>query len=294
MNQTQIQVVPVAVRLLGREAQADYLRSCLEAMPNHVIRCGSASAILSPLEFDSDCFGVQMGHIHSASCHGDDAATLAGACADRAKNIGLSHLVIRIPASHVVLGQALAESGFFLVDTLATFLKIGLANSSRLNDRASLDIQPVIDADVPILIEQSESIYPQSRYFNDPTLSPEGAIRLFRRWVANDCSGRADIVLVAHLDGRVAGFVACTFQPQLPAYDLPASATIDLIAVFGNAQGRGIGSALVQAALAHYVGRADRMFVGTQGGNNAAMRLYQSARFRLAALDITYHWAQQR
>src|ERR1017187_8447804 len=109
--------IPVPIRLESREVQQAYHRSCQEKKAGSVVRCGLSSAVVASDAFDTDCFGIPMGQISSVAWQPADAAVLTAACVGRAKELGLRHLAVRVPASAVFMAQALAESGFFMVDT---------------------------------------------------------------------------------------------------------------------------------------------------------------------------------
>ncbi len=284
------QVVPVPFRIESSTTQAKYIEELYASKANSLVTVGHSAAIVEHLAFDTQYYGVSMGRIDAIACHPGDQRQLIEACINRAKQDGIDHLTARVPAGDVFLSQALTEYGFYLVDSLVTLLHSQLERdqSSKINPELVVDL--VRDEDIPILVKQSETIYQHSRYFNDPYLSPEKSKIHIGEWISNDCRGRCDAVFVARTGGEPCGFVACFFEKPNDNFTIASYATIDLIAVFGKSQGKGVGSALVHAALNHYKQRTKRMFVGTQGGNRPALRLYQSTGFQVSDIDITYHW----
>jgi ribosomal protein S18 acetylase RimI-like enzyme len=119
------------------------------------------------------------------------------------------------------------------------------------------------------------------RFHADPRFPAEQAGKLKAAWLANDFAGRADCLLVAESEGRLAGYIACLLHQR--------AAVIDLVAVAPAAQGRGVGASLVEAAIAHYTGRAGHLAAGTQAHNRAAVRLYGKLGFREAQRATTLH-----
>ena len=108
-------------------------------------------------------------------------------------------------------------------------------------------------------------------------------------WVENDCRGRATAVLVAVLNGKPVGYVACLLHPENSALGIEAHGDIDLVAVGPKARGKGVGLQLVRAALAWCRPHASRMIVKTQVINTPAINLYQRAGFQLAEANSTLH-----
>ena len=67
-------------------------------------------------------------------------------------------------------------------------------------------------------------------------------------------------------------------------------ATIDLVGVSTEAQGKGIGTILINAVISHYTNRVSAIRVGTQLNNEASIRLYNSTGFKKVDEAITFHW----
>ena len=64
---------------------------------------------------------------------------------------------------------------------------------------------------------------------------------------------------------------------------------IDLIAVTPEAQGQGLGRALVNASMAAYGARARRMRAGTQAANFPSLALYRGLGMHEVSRAITFH-----
>jgi ribosomal protein S18 acetylase RimI-like enzyme len=111
-------------------------------------------------------------------------------------------------------------------------------------------------------------------------LRPEYAAQLA------DVSGRAAdpnaVVLAAHLDGELAGHATVVLGPSpLADHVEPGDASLRMVAVAPAAQGRGVGTALVRAALecAVAAGR-QRMRLYTQPQMHDAQHIYEQLGFR--------------
>jgi ribosomal protein S18 acetylase RimI-like enzyme len=89
---------------------------------------------------------------------------------------------------------------------------------------------------------------------------------------------RADDVLVATVDGRIAGYVKLGRVNELAASDHVRM--VSGLAVGPEFQRRGLGRALVDAAIAEARARgARRLTLRVLGGNEGARRLYEAAGF---------------
>jgi ribosomal protein S18 acetylase RimI-like enzyme len=88
-------------------------------------------------------------------------------------------------------------------------------------------------------------------------------------------------VLVAEINGRLAGTVMLQYPPHAGQVVQEADeAEIRALAVSPEGQGRGVGRALVEAAIGHAVGRGVRHLVlCTLPGMRTAHRIYERAGF---------------
>lgn len=229
--------------------------------------------------FDSQHFGMKMGRVHS--CFGTDAdvAALIASVASAADLEGYEHLAVRVPSENPALVRAFQREGFFLVDTHCTLI---LEPLSEAPPNASIcDMQ---HCDLDRVQEMSEETFSLSRYRWDPLLTEQGRRDLMKAWLANDFGGRAECALVCRDSaGRPLGFIACLLDKET------RTASIDLIAVHSEAQGRGIAQQLIRESCRRMLGPAMRMTVETQGSNVGAHRLYFRSGFILNSTDISLH-----
>ena len=96
------------------------------------------------------------------------------------------------------------------------------------------------------------------------------------------------VVLVSELDGRIIGYVYAGLEP-MSWKDLrgPAGFIHD-VAVDGGEQGAGVGSALIDAAIAWLRDRgAPRVMLCTAERNVGAQRLFQRLGFRRTMIEMT-------
>jgi GNAT superfamily N-acetyltransferase len=177
------------------------------------------------------------------------------------------------------------DNGFYLRDVRVTL--------DRRIEALEIEAAPRDDAvgpyaphDLDDLRATARSSHCDTRFYRDGNFSTELCDRLYETWIEKSCRGRADAVFVARLNGRAVGYVTC----HLKASDGVANGSIGLIAVAETAHGKGLGQALIEAALRWFdesgVARVD---VVTQGHNIAAQRLYQKNGFATCQVRFWFH-----
>ncbi len=201
----------------------------------------------------------------------DAAALVAGA---RRHQVGLA--VCRL-AEGDPWQVSLCATGFRLVETLITY-EGEIPGAAAMPD----GVRTATPADIPACRDIAKAAFRNDRFHAEPAIDDADADAIKAQWIENAISGRADTVLVAEVDGAVAGFNACLQDGE--------AAVIDLIGVAPSAQGRGVGAALLAAASAVYAGRARVLRAGTQADNTASCRLYDAAGMAPVARQTTLHW----
>ena len=125
-----------------------------------------------------------------------------------------------------------------------------------------------------------------ARFYQDSHFDTTRCDELYAAWIENSYGGYADAVFACELEQSAAGYVTCHLEGH-------AAGRIGLLAVSENARRRGVGSALVKAALEWFRAR-QRLHVSvvTQGRNIGSQRLYQRCGFVTSSVDLSYHyWA---
>jgi len=292
-----ILVSPPLFGFVAPQKRSEYVHAQFEralAQGGFLIIRGKGGALIELAPFESECFGQTMGKITwmwgplSCSTH------LIDAILSEIRQYDLAHLAICIEANQVRLIQAFERSGFYLVDNrvmLVHPLPKEKENPCLKNEK--VDISPFRIQDLDAIQCISSNAFTLSRFYADPNLPTQYVDELHRRWILNDCNGRADLVLVARDGERVLGYIACIYQAPQADFELPAHSEIDLIAVAPDARGLGIGTKLIDKVLHYYSGRATRVIVETQGSNYPALNLYLKCGFQLVSLAVTLHWFRE-
>ena len=235
-----------------------------------------------PQAFDTEQFGRPV--VRLLADIAADGGALAGRLAheiDNWRRQGVWLASVRLPEARAEACEAeLAAAGFRRIETLVSFER-PTAAPPPADHPVAHPVALAARQDWPETIEIARTAFRYDRYHADPLVPKAGADRLKAAWVANSLAGRADAVLLAKRDGRVAGFVTLMATAE--------AAAIDLIATAPWAQGRGIGRALVAAALARYAEQRPLMRGATQADNLASQRLYRGAGFVETARQATYH-----
>ena len=136
------------------------------------------------------------------------------------------------------------------------------------------------------VLDVAGSCFRYSRFHVDPRFERSLADHVKREWIRSYVERRrGDCLLVAHDRGEALGFAAMLVAPRTGG---PA-AVIDLIGVRPGDQQRGVGQALVRAAMARYAPRCTAIEVGTQAANVPSVRLYERNGFRLIRSGLVLH-----
>jgi len=228
-----------------------------------------------PQAFESEFLKLSSARI--TAFRGDDSAAILRQAFDDLARLGYDFVSIRVPATAADQVSALREVGAREIECLVTFFR----NLDGVAVQMPSGIEIATHEDAEGCAEVGRQAFRSDRFHQDSKLDGSGADALKAAWMRNACLGRADRVLVARAGQRILGANACI--------RLGDDAVIDLIGVLPEAQGRGLGRRLVDAALASYAGIAARLVVGTQATNAASVALYRSAGFSPVDEKITFH-----
>jgi dTDP-4-amino-4,6-dideoxy-D-galactose acyltransferase len=177
--------------------------------------------------------------------------------------------------------QSAQEAGFDAVDVRMTLVRNCAGDQGILPD----GIRDWCNSDLPALRSIAAVSHGDTRFYSDGRFDASSCARLYETWITNSCEkGFADVVLVAEKDRCPVGYVTLKVGGD-------GTASIGLLAVSAESRGRGIGNALVNAAVSRASARgASAINVVTQGNNLSALRLYQRAGFAVSAVDVWFHY----
>ena len=225
------------------------------------------------LGWDSEFFGFPIARVRANRLSAGDAPAILEWCA--AEHVRCLYLLAS--GTDLETARIAAESGFRFVDVRVTLECIPMNSSAP-----STLVRSARPEDARTLAAIARVSHTDSRFYWDGGFPRELCDRLYETWIEKSLAGDARRVLVAEHDGEAAGYITCDWSGD--------TGRIGLIAVAKQVRGTGMGSALVQAALAvfHEAG-VRRVTVVTQGRNVPAQRLYQRCGFVTSAVEIWYH-----
>jgi len=243
------------------------------------------------LAWDSEFFGCRIGRLGENRLDHALLAEVDAWC--RAEAIdGLYFLADSGDPATAALAEA---AGFRLVDLRVTLegpLTPGPSPLPSLppGEGGAAGIRQSRIADIPALRRIAAASHHDSRFYADPHFDRGRCDELYATWIEKSCRGEAaDFVLVAEHAGEPAGYISCRRE------GLGEIGLIGLIAVGSAVRGRGLGGALVGAALRRLAERgASRARVVTQGRNARAQRLYQAHGLLTQSIGLWFHrWADR-
>ncbi len=250
--------------------------------------------MLEPLAWDSRMLGRSAARAEFVvtgdyGCRRTAVGGLLDTILSEAGGSHIEHLSVRVDAADDAVIHALEAAGFLSVDALVTFERP--VAEARAGEPSSLTLREVQPADLAAVEGIAASSFVDGRFHTDPSIDHGVAAAVYREWAAACCRGSAaDTVLVAaNRAGELLGFAACRVQQDADVHLGRPAATIVLIATAPGARGRGVGRAVVTAAL-DWAAResVEFMQVGTQIRNGAAARLYENCGFRLVAASQSF------
>jgi GNAT superfamily N-acetyltransferase len=182
----------------------------------------------------------------------------------------------KVDVEDVARVRARAGRGFYVVDVNVTLAHersgagdVGNAEVARPEHHQAL-------------LEIAGSCFRYSRFHLDPQLPDELADAVKREWVRSYVEGTRGLELLAAVeDGAPAGFLA--------VLERDGARVIDLIGVAPSAQGKGVGSALVQGFVARHLAAGRELLVGTQAANVPSLRLYAALGFSVRSSAYVLH-----
>jgi dTDP-4-amino-4,6-dideoxy-D-galactose acyltransferase len=228
------------------------------------------------LDWDSQFFGIEVfGVTLSPGNKEIDIQQLAGTLRDEGAGLVYFFLQQKTPDWQ----QQLAAIGAILYDEKVTYAKQLRPLSGTAPEKIELYMGEATDE----LLELAFLAGHDSRFKKDPRLSPFFE-RLYTMWVINSLNGSmADKVFVYRTENKIAGLVSCKIGND-------KTGNVGLIATAAAYQGKGIGTALLQATEVYYSGNnVATSTVVTQKSNSQACFFYEKAGFAEYKTEYVYH-----
>lgn len=243
---------------------------------------------VADLAWDENIYKVKMGHL--THCLGPiSPLSIREALAEA----GYGHIVTRVDASDFTLQRRLLEEGFFLADTLVTYITSPLSDPVADKKCPALD-QPFVIRDYEPndregVLEVTGLMYAHypSRYHRDPFLRKHSADR-YVSWMEKYLDGDADKTLVAEREGKVTAFLSFRYDRRL--YESTQILCYGAGIGASSAQGRGAYSRLLYDAILYAMGKGSLYSeFDTQIDNYGVLRLYHQLGLRYVRAQYTFH-----
>jgi len=227
------------------------------------------------LPWDSEFFGLRIGRVvPPVLTHADVGAAVGWADAH-----AVACLYALVDTDDAASRRALEAFRFLAVDQRLTLRRtIGppTATVDGSVRRGTID-----DAEAVAAIARVS--HHNTRFYADGRFDRTTCDEMYAKWIVQTLSERDAVVMVS-VDGvRITGYFSVhgLGDPECRA---------GLVAVVPDGWGRGIGKSLMASALrvAADAG-ATQMIVVTQGGNEAAVRYYESSGFQRQRTETWYH-----
>ncbi len=231
------------------------------------------------LEWDSQFFGVRIARLEQSRLADAQWPAIAEWC----KQNHVDCLYFLADAGDPVSARAAERAGFNLTDIRITFAhEAASQRGDALPVPGGVTFRAFKEDDLAALQSIARASYRDTRFYADGHFSEARCDALYETWIEKSCHGRDDLVIVAEVDTRPAGFITCSVRD--------GAGMIGLVGVSVEARGRGLGQLLVQASQQWFHSRgAGQALVVTQGRNIAAQRLYQRCGFLTHSVQIWYH-----
>lgn len=246
-----------------------------------------AKAVYKILDLDTEILGLKTAKILSIKAEPDFVRTKNSVkrLIDSLKKEKIEYATFRVNAKELSTINVLEEAGFRVVDGYLSLLK---KLGQEKQEDSGVKIREANLDDVKKLQDDIAPTFIYSRFFNDPLIKKESAIRMHKDWIKNCVKGRtAEKVYVAEVDGNAVGFIAVEMDGK--------EGHIPLIGVNPKYRGRKISQELTLYAIKNYFTKkkAETVRIETQITNIPATRTYENLGFRVVDSAITLRWSQK-
>jgi len=207
--------------------------------------------------WDSQITGRRIGSVEHLAVISDDRAAveilheLIDALTRRLIDRSTECLVCKVQSDALPKIHALEQRGFLLMDTLMDFVfdfsRTPLEKINLPRRDPDLKIRQAVRQDLPALMAINEKAFGAyfGRYHADRQMPPGAATKIYAEWVRSAFEGWADWVLVAEINGTIAGYGLWRKPLEIEEKNSLRVAHYDLAAIDPEFRGRGLWTALM-------------------------------------------------
>jgi ribosomal protein S18 acetylase RimI-like enzyme len=208
---------------------------------------------------------------------------------------GTQCVICKAQPDELVTIHALQRHGFLLMDTLLDFVfdfsRTPMEEIDLTGRDAQLKIRRAKAGDLSDLMAISEKAFSSyfGRYHADPQMPPGTATKIYIEWVRSAFHGWADWILVAEVDGKIAGYGL--WRKAFATEDKSSSgiAICDIVAVDPEFHGGGLGTALMVDGMAVARDFAQYLIGPVHVSNYPVQRTLQKLGWRIAGAKHSFH-----
>lgn len=291
-------------RALGREAQASVIEYWWQAFVESVRGAGRGAfvahdgtealgvVVCSRRSWESEVLDAPVGGLEyfivdPARPKGSEAAIeLLSSVKDWALSAGFACVMCNVYCDDVLSTHALERSGFLMMDTVLDYVYHAKADPlqdircPRLAEGAI--IRPACGNDADRLASLARAAFRShfGRFHADERISTSTALNVYAEWMRSSLNGYADQVLVAEIDGQLAG---CSVWRNSSTSEARAGLRVghySIGLVHPDYRGRGLFSALTYRGMQLYEGAVDFLEGPTHVNNLPVQRAYANLRWR--------------
>jgi ribosomal protein S18 acetylase RimI-like enzyme len=189
-------------------------------------------------------------HVTEADGAQDVLDDLVGKVIRHAARRGIDCLTCKVQPLHFGAIHALERHGFHLMDTLLDFLfdfsRTPLESIAYAKRLTGLRVRLARPKDLPEVLALNEKAFAKhfGRYHADPKLPPGTGTKIYDEWVRSSFGGWADWILIAEVDGRIAGYSVWKKASELEVKHSFDIAHCNLAGIHPDFFGQGLYTAL--------------------------------------------------
>ncbi len=191
--------------------------------------------------------------------------------------------------------HALERHGFLLMDTLVDFVfdfsRTPLDRISAPKRTHGVSTRLAKPEDLPELLALNEKAFANffGRYHSDPRMPPGTGARVYDEWVRCSFRGWADWILVAEVEGTIAGYGVWKKASALEARHSIDIAHYNLAGIHPAFAGRGLYTALALDGMRMAQGFAARLDGPVHVSNYPVHRALQKLGWKIAGARHSFH-----
>jgi GNAT superfamily N-acetyltransferase len=257
-------------------------------------------ACLENLSWDSKIYNKRMGTINHLFHTENDTNpkalyhSLLSYITEQAYEAGYDFLLCKTLTDHIDLIHALQKTEFLLVDTLLDYLYRYDYKPLETIAPPHEDWQTLVrearaeDLDVLLAIAKASFGNHFGRYHADERTSNEVATRVYQEWIRASLAGYGDLILVAEIDGQVAGYTVWR-NPSEQDLILGRLAHYSIAGIHPDYAGHGLFRVLTYAGMHYLQLQADYIIGPTHINNYPVQRGYEKLGWRIYEARHSFH-----